>query len=80
MLSKNYEKRALTSRPMATLKEHLAEIGMKGTIVIQAPKGISIEVEVLDFKVSYGQNRWLVKPVAGDGQCWVEQITLYTQV
>ena len=28
----------------------------------------------LDFKQSYGNDRWLVEPVAGSGRAWVETI------
>lgn len=31
-----------------------------------------IDCEVLDVKCSWGRNRLLVRPVAGDGQVWVE--------
>lgn len=34
--------------------------------------GLTVEVTVLDYKNSWGKDRWLVTPVAGEGQTWVE--------
>ena len=33
---------------------------------------IMVDVKVLDYKFSYGRDRWLVTPVAGKGEVWVE--------
>ena len=33
---------------------------------------ITVEVKVLDYKNSWGKDRWLVAPVAGTGETWVE--------
>lgn len=33
---------------------------------------LTVEVKVLDYKVSFGKQRWLVTPVAGTGETWVE--------
>lgn len=54
----------------------MQDIGKKGRIFVQKPAGIQVDVEVLDVKVSYGQNRWLVKPVSGAGECWVESVEI----
>lgn len=61
---------------MATLTERMGDIGKRAKLRIQAPKGLTVMVEVLDFKVSYGQDRWLVKPVSGEGTCWVEELDI----
>jgi hypothetical protein len=52
--------------------ENAKLIGQIATIVLG---GLTVEVEVLDYKNSYGKDRWLVKPVAGAGQVWVEKIS-----
>ncbi len=49
-------------------------VGKKG--LIPATAGILVEVTVKDVKTSYGQNRFLVTPIAGKGEAWVENITL----
>ena len=51
-------------------------IGKRAFIRASTLGDISIEVEVMDLKVSYGRGRYLVKPVAGTGEAWVEFITL----
>lgn len=52
----------------------IAEIvGKKGTISVL---GLTIEVEVTGHKFSYGRNRWHVKPVAGTGLAWVEDVII----
>jgi len=38
--------------------------------------GLSIYVTVTDFKQSYGKDRWLVSPVCGKGEIWVENVTV----
>ena len=46
-----------------------------GTLAtLQTSWGFTIIVEILDFKQSYGRNRWLVKPVSGQGEAWVENV------
>lgn len=48
-------------------------IGHRAIIEISSLK---IEVEVLNYKQSYGKDRWLVQPVAGSGQIWMENIVM----
>ena len=55
-----------------SLKAKLAQIDKRATTKIG---DLTIEVIVRDFKQSYGNDRWLVEPVAGHGQAWVEKIT-----
>lgn len=38
--------------------------------------GIIVDVELIDYKTSYGKERWLVKPLSGEGKIWVEKFTL----
>lgn len=58
---------------MATYKEGSARVGKKGLIEIDE---LTFEVEILDFKQAYGKDRWLVRPVAGHGERWVEEVTV----
>lgn len=51
-------------------KDKVAKVGEKGLISIG---GFHVEVEIIDYKNSYGRDRWLVKPVAGKGEVWTEQ-------
>jgi len=56
---------------MTTLSEQMKNIGRIATIEINK---FTFEVKVLDFKLSYGRERWLVTPVAGLGKVWVENV------
>lgn len=48
-------------------------IGKKGFIQMGS---LTIEVTIRDLKVSYGRGRFLVVPVAGSGEQWVELVQL----
>ncbi len=48
-------------------------VGKKGTIFAG---GLTVEVEVKDVKLAWGKERYLVAPIAGSGEVWVESITL----
>ena len=37
---------------------------------------LMVDVKILDYKRSYGRDRWLVTPVSGSGQVWVENVRL----
>ncbi len=52
-----------------TYKEKGERIG-KTALIANGP--LKIEVTVLDYKYTYGRDRWLVSPVSGSGKCWVE--------
>ena len=56
-----------------TLKEQMQTIRKKAIIKIG---GLAVEVIIEDYKNSYGNDRWLVKPVAGHGQVWIQDIEL----
>lgn len=45
-------------------------VGKKGTVWFGE---LEVEVEILDYKNSYGRDRFLVTPVAGTGETWTEQ-------
>jgi adenylyl- and sulfurtransferase ThiI len=53
-----------------TVRELAQYIGKTGTYQI---KDMRIDVEVLDAKVSYGQTRYLITPVSGEGSRWVQE-------
>ncbi len=36
--------------------------------------GIQVNVNVIDYKNSYGKDRWLVEPLSGKGTMWVEEV------
>jgi len=38
--------------------------------------GLVVEVTVIDVKNSYGRDRYLISPVKGEGEIWVETITI----
>lgn len=41
------------------------------------PQGsVKVQVRIMDFKNSWGQNRFLIEPVAGQGQIWVENLQM----
>lgn len=51
-------------------KDKVAKVGEKGVVELG---GVKVEVEIVDYKSSYGKDRWLVTPVAGSGEVWTEQ-------
>jgi hypothetical protein len=57
---------------MTTL-ELAGAIGKRGTI---RAGELAIEVEILNTKSSYGKVRYLVRPVAGSGETWTENVRL----
>lgn len=62
------------------MKEKLEKyVGKKGSILVTTStktgeaNNLRINVEILDYKESYGKPRWLIKPLSGMGQSWTEQ-------
>jgi hypothetical protein len=51
-----------------TLAELQARMGQTGTIALD---NLDVLVWVTDAKISYGEPRYQVAPVAGDGTAWV---------
>jgi hypothetical protein len=51
-------------------KGKVAMVGKQGIIKIG---GLVIEVEIVDYKNSYGRDRWQVAPLRGQGDIWTEQ-------
>lgn len=48
-------------------------VGKEGTIALQRPKGISMNVRIVDVKEQYGKLQWLVTPLSGSGSGWVAE-------
>lgn len=48
-------------------------IGKKGTIKYGK---ITIDVHIKDYKYTYGHDRWLVAPISGNGEMWVEDVEI----
>jgi hypothetical protein len=48
-------------------------VGRKGTI---EANGLAINVKILDYKTAYGKERWLVAPVSGSGQAWIQRVSI----
>lgn len=61
-------------RTMAMKKEVEEFVGKKA--IYEPDLSLAFEVKVLDVKISYGNKRYLVTPVAGTGERWVESIKL----
>lgn len=48
-------------------------VGKTGTINVN---GLIVEVTIKDYKNSYGRDRFLVTPVAGQGEVWTELVII----
>lgn len=59
-------------------KAKVEQVGKKGLYIVDSGTrtGLRIEVEIVDYKNSYGKDRWLIKPVSGNGEVWTEQNVL----
>lgn len=59
-------------------KAKVEQVGKKGLYIVDSgtQTGLRIEVEIVDYKNSYGKDRWLIKPVSGNGEVWTEQNVL----
>ncbi len=53
------------------MKEMMQYIGKHYSIHLG---GLAVHVEIIDVKQSYGRTRFLVKPLQGRGEVWVESI------
>lgn len=50
-------------------------VNRKVNIKVNQPSGgLIVSVVILDIKQSWGQTRFLVSPVCGKGEIWVEKI------
>ena len=56
------------------MKELISQyVGKKGYVYLE---GLKVEVEILDVKNAYGNIRYLIKPVAGEGEVWKEDVKI----
>lgn len=56
-----------------TMKELLKLIGKTGSV---NSNGLVTYVKILDIKKSYGRTRYQVTPLKGEGEVWVEDVTI----
>ncbi len=54
-------------------KEIEESVGKKATITVN---GLIVDVKILAVKNSYGNIRYLITPVSGKGEVWVEKINI----
>lgn len=52
-------------------------LNKRGSIVVGA---LTFDVVVKNVKISYGNLRFLVTPVMGRGEAWVEKVTLDEEI
>ena len=56
------------------MKEKLEKyVGKTGTVLLG---GLTVAVKIKDVKSSYGHTRYLITPVAGSREVWVEAIKI----
>jgi len=72
-----YELKNNPDRISMETAEKMKKLGTIGTIKIDK---FLINVHVLNFKTAYGRDRWLVKPVSGSGEVWVENVTFNEEI
>lgn len=44
-----------------------------GQAMLHTAEGLGVDVRVIDYKSAYGCDRWLVTPVEGQGEAWVDE-------
>ena len=59
---------------MTQANELAADIGKTGRV--HDGDGLTFEVKIIDAKQSYGRLRYLVTPISGTGERWVENVTI----
>jgi hypothetical protein len=48
-------------------------VGKKGLVIM---RGLVVYVTIKDVKKTYGRDRYLITPVMGSGEKWVEKVEL----
>lgn len=71
----NYPLTGITNRyRVASMNEKIQKyVGKQAVVEMGA---FIVKVEILDVKNTYGKDRFLVTPVAGKGEAWVEKLIL----
>jgi hypothetical protein len=59
------------------MKEKLAKIGTGAKV--QTEWGFYVNVIIKDYKNSYGNDRWYVEPLSGEGGAWVQKVIFETE-
>lgn len=54
------------------MKDKLAKIGTGAKV--QTEWGFYVNVIIKDYKNSYGNDRWYVEPLSGEGGAWVQKV------
>ncbi len=54
-----------------TAKDQIGNIGKFATIKL---RDLIIEVQIQDWRLSFGANQWQVTPVSGKGSLWIEDV------
>lgn len=55
---------------MSTVNEMKPTVGKEGVL---CQDGLQFEVVILDARFVYGRKQFLIKPIAGEGQRWVDE-------
>ena len=55
------------------LKEITQYVGKTGNVLLG---GLTVAVKIKDVKNSYGRIRYLITPVTGSGEVWVESVKI----
>lgn len=58
-----------------TLSEATQKIGKR--VITHLRDDVTLEWTIVDYKQTYGKDRWKVEPVAGTGSTWFESSSLY---
>jgi hypothetical protein len=56
-----------------TVRKNQPLLGQKGVYRIN---GLAVGITVVDVKNSYGQTRFLIEPLMGNGQVWVDKSSI----
>ncbi len=51
-------------------REKYARIGE--VILVKFEQKLLVQCTIDDYKYSYGRDRWLISPIGGSGQIWIE--------
>jgi len=58
---------------MKTQNQVASMVGKVGHVFVG---GLKVKVFIDDYKFTYGRDRYLVRPVEGSGEIWIEHVEL----
>lgn len=63
-------------RPQGLFSKQKIQVGRKAMLEFRkAPVGkVDVEVRIKDVKSAYGNERFLVSPISGKGEMWVQKL------